>query len=44
MKVLGLCQSPTLSDLHLLDIPREEGAVFNMKYIYLKRVDITWEF
>ncbi|KAF1459983.1 Poly [ADP-ribose] polymerase 12, partial [Pygoscelis antarcticus] len=35
------CQSPILSEQVLLDIPCMEGVMFNIKFTYLKIVDIT---
>lgn len=42
--VLKASQSPIRSDQVLLDIVHVVGVMFNVKYIYLKIVDVTQDF
>lgn len=42
--VLGNCQSPILSDQVISDIPHVECIIFNIKFTYLKIVDVTQDF
>lgn len=34
------CQSPLLSDQVLLDIPHVEGVMFNIKFTYLRTIEV----
>lgn len=44
MKFLDLCHSTIASDWSLLDIPCVEGAMYNIKFTFLKIVDVTQYF
>lgn len=38
------CQNPILSDQVLLDIPCMKDVIFDIKFTYLKIVDVMWDF